>query len=171
MRAASCAALGIGAAVAAAPAGARGELLGAHHAAAGPRSPKSTVTTSPCPLRRRAGWLGGGRLGGGLGGLVGDLALADAGLGLAVGEDLAEVAADRVGVHPHLVAVAQPLLGLGRDDEQVALALAADRLHLPGVRADREHDRLERGVEVGADPGRDGGALAGVGVQRLEPGE
>ena len=44
-----------------------------------------------------------------LGGLVWDLALADPVLGLAVGEDLAEVAADRLGAHPCLVAVAQPL--------------------------------------------------------------
>ena len=141
---------------------------GAHHAAAGPRSPKSTVTTSPCPFVAGLAGLGGGRLGGGLGGLVGDLALADPVLGLAVGEDLAEVAADRLGAHPRLVAVAQPLLGLRREDEQVALALAADRLHLPGVRADRQHDRLERGVQVGADPGGDGGALARVGVERLQ---
>jgi len=49
--------------------------------------------------------------------------------------------------------VAQPLLGVGREDEQVALALAADRLYLPGVRADREDDGFERGVQVGADPG------------------
>ena len=129
------------------------------------------MTTSPRPLpfagrasRRR-------RLAGGLGGLVGDLALADPVLGLAVGEDLAEVAADRLGAHPGLVAVAQPLLGLGREDEQVALALPADRLHLLGVRADRQHDRLERRVQVGADPGGDAGALARVGVQRLQPGE
>ena len=39
------------------------------------------------------------------------------------------------------------------------------------MRADRQHDRLERGVQVGADPGGDGGALARVGVQRLQPGE
>ena len=44
-------------------------------------------------------------------------------------------------------------------------------LHLPGVRADRQHDRLQRGVQVGADPGGDGGALARVGVQRLDAGE
>ena len=43
----------------------------------------------------RAGRLGGGRLAGRLGRLVCDLLLADATLGLAVGEDLAEVAADR----------------------------------------------------------------------------
>ena len=129
------------------------------------------MTTSPCPFARRAGRLGGGRLGSRLGGLVGDLALADPVLRLAVGEDLAEVATDRLGAHPRLVAVAQPLLGLGREDEQVALALAADRLHLPGVRSDRQHHRLERGVQVGADPGGDGGALARVGVERLDAGE
>ena len=39
------------------------------------------------------------------------------------------------------------------------------------MRADRQHDRLERGVQVGADPGGDGGALARVGVERLQPGE
>ena len=129
------------------------------------------MTTSPRPFAAGLAGSGADRLAGGLGGLVGDLALADAVLGLAVGEDLAQVAADRVGAHPGLVAVAQPLLGLGREDEQVALALAADRLHLPGVRPDRQHDRLERGVQVGADPGGDAGALARVGVQRLQPGE
>jgi hypothetical protein len=44
---------------------------------------------------------------------VGDLALSDSGFGLAVGEDLAEVAAHRHGVHPVLIPAAQPLLGLG----------------------------------------------------------
>ena len=81
-------------------------MLGAHHAAAGPRSPKSTVTTSPCPLLADAAGSDAGWLAGGLGCLVGDLALADAVLGLAVGEDLAEVAADGVCAHPDLVAAA-----------------------------------------------------------------
>ena len=39
------------------------------------------------------------------------------------------------------------------------------------MRTDRQHDRLERGVQVGADPGGDGGALARVGVERLDAGE
>jgi hypothetical protein len=37
--------------------------------------------------------------------------------------------------------------------------------------ADRQHHRLERGEQVGADAGGDGGALARVGVQRFQPGE
>ena len=69
------------------------------------------------------------------------------------------------------VAVAQPLLGLGGEHQQVALALPADALHLAVVRADRQHDGRQRGVEVGADPGGDGGALARVGVERLQAGE
>ena len=70
--------------------------------------------------------------------------------------------ADGVGAHARPVAVAQPLLGLGRQHEQVALALPADALHLAGARADRQHDGGERGVQVGADAGGDGGALARV---------
>jgi hypothetical protein len=65
--------------------------------------------------------------------LVGDLALPDPRLGLAVGEDLPEIAPDRLGARPRLIAMAQPLLGLRREHEQVALALAADRLDLTGV--------------------------------------
>ena len=114
----------------------REALLRAHYAACGPRgpsSPKSTASSSPLPLpaasasRRPGGLCAGGGLAGRLGGLVGDLALAHPGLGLAVGEDRAEVAADRLGAHPGLVAVAEPLLGLRREDQQIALALAADR--------------------------------------------
>src|SRR4051812_15001924 len=60
--------------------------------------------------RGRRGDVGRGRVddGGFAGrrGQLGVLALADAGLGLAVGEDLAEVAADGVGVHARAVAVA-----------------------------------------------------------------
>jgi hypothetical protein len=97
-----------------------------------------------------------------VGGLVGRFALAHAGLGLAVGEDLAEVAADGVGAHARLIAVSQPLLGVGGQHEQVALALPADALDLAGAWADRQHDGRERGVEVGADAGGHRGALAGV---------
>ena len=110
----------------------------------------------------------GGRLGRGLVPL-GGLALAHAGLGLAVGEDRPEVALDRVGVHPGLVSLSEPLLGGRGDREQVGLALpASDRVHLVLAGADRQHHRCERGVQVGADPGGHAGALARVGVQRLQ---
>ena len=105
-----------------------------------------------------------------LGRLLGRLALAHAALGLAVGEDLAEVAPDRLGAHPLLVAVAKPLLGRRRERQRVGLAGPADQLDLAVARADRQHDRRERGVQVGADPGRHGGALARVGVERLQAG-
>ena len=51
------------------------------------------------------------------------------------------------------------------------MPLAADALDLAGAGADRQHDGGERGVEVGADPGGDAGALARVGVERLQAGE
>ena len=144
------------------------------HAAAGPRPPKSTRHHAVA-VRARGRLRGGGRLGRRLGGWLvcfGGFALAHPGLGLAVGEDRPEVAPDRVGVHPRLVTLSEPLLGRRRDREQVGLALpAADRLDLPVAGADRQHDRRERRVQVGADPGGDAGALARVGVQRLQPGE
>ena len=120
-----------------------GELLGAHHAAAGPRSPKSTVTTSPCPLLAVLAGSAAGALGGGLGGLVGDLALADPVLRLAVGEDLAEVATDRLGAHPGLVAVAQPLLGL-RGERRAGRSCPGGGSPAPAWRAGRSAARPPR---------------------------
>ena len=154
----------------------------------GPSAPKSTETISPLrsvncrpggrTADRQRGRLGlrrvvaaRGRFAGGAPGVVGVFALADAVVGFAVGEDRAEVAQHGLGVHALPVAVAQPGLGGGGEQQQVALALAADALDLAGGGADREHDGGERGVEVGADAGGDGGAFAGVGVERLQPGE
>ena len=100
------------------------------HAAAGPRPPKSTVTTplpsaapGPAAPRRRA------RSGVSLGWLVclGGFALAHAGLGLAVGEDLAEVAPDRGRVHARLVALSEPLLG-GRRRSRAGRTCPARRI-------------------------------------------
>ena len=130
------------------------------------------MTTSPCPFVAGLAGSAADGSGGGLGGLVGDLALADPVLGLAVGEDLAEVAADRLGAHPGLVAVAQPLLGLR--------ARATSRSLLPWRRIActcracgpiGSTTASSDGVQVGADPGGDRGALARVGVERLQPGE
>ena len=102
-----------------------GSGAGGAHAgggAAGPSPPKSIVTSSPLPLpcggvaggvRRRRG-VGRGRLGG-LGGVVGALALAHAVVGFAVGEDRAEVAQHGGCAHARAVAVAQPRLGGGRE--------------------------------------------------------
>ena len=120
----------------------------------------------------RGGRVGlGGRLGVGVGGGVGALALADAVVGFAVGEDRPEVAQHGVGVHARPVALAQPRLGGGGEREQVVLALAAQALDVARSGAEREHDGGERGVEVGADAGGDAGAFARVGVERLQPGE
>ncbi len=125
------------------------------------RSPSAAAPPcSPSPTARN-------RL---LGRLLGGLALAHAALGLAVGEDLAEVSPHGRSVHPPLVPAAQPLLGRRREREHVRPARAADQLHLALLGSDRQHDRLERGVQVGADAGGHGGALARVGVERLEPG-
>ena len=73
------------------------------------------------------------------------------------------------GAHPPLVAAAKPLLGRRRERQHVGPARAADQLHLAVFRADRQHHRLKRRVQVGADAGGHGGALARVGVERLEP--
>ena len=64
-----------------------GELLGA--GSGGRRSEVTEVDGDDLAVAvfRPARWLGRRRLAGGLGGLVGDLALADPVLGLAVGED------------------------------------------------------------------------------------
>ena len=51
------------------------------------------------------------------------------------------------------------------------LPCPSDRLDVPVAGSDREHDWRERRVQVGADPGGDAGAFAGVGVQRLQSGE
>ena len=91
-------------------------------------------------------------------------------IGLAVGEDLAEVAPDRLGVHPLQIAVTQPLLGAGREGEQVRLAASADHLDLAILGPDRQHDRPERRVQVGADSGRHRDALARVGVEGHQTG-
>ena len=75
------------------------------------------------------------------------------------------------GAHALAVAVAQPRLGGGREREQVAPSGPAQALDLKVAGADRKHDGGQRGVKVGADPGGDAGALAGVGVERLQAGE
>jgi len=79
-----------------------------------------------------------------------------------VGEDLAEVALDRLGADPLLVAVAKPLLGGRGQRERVGLAGPPDQLHLAVPGTDRQHHRRQRRVQVGADARRDGGALACV---------
>ena len=94
--------------------------------------------------------------------LLGGFAMPHAALGLAVREDLAEVAAYGFGAHSLLVAVAKPLLRDGREGKHVGLTASPDQLDLAVLGTDRQHHRFERGVEVGADLGGDGGAFAGV---------
>src|SRR5581483_9131715 len=64
----------------------------------------------------------------------------------------------------------EPLLGRWREREHVGPACAADQVDLTVFRTDREDHRFKRGVEVGADSGGHGDALARVRVQRFEPG-
>ena len=68
-----------------------------------------------------------------------------------------------------VVAVAQPLLGLGARNSRSLLPWRRIACTCLECRAIGRHDRLERGVQVGADPGRDGGALARIEKSALTP--